>query len=177
MSDQATASRTKFDGVRVHVTSSLGFDEVLASLRSRMGSTNIPEVVALSSKVKDAEEYDRLVRERFVGPSGFMLFAEIDHGTWIRLYGIERRSVRLVIGNPLIAITMIRHDMVAGLFAPVELLLTEDEEGSGCTIDYVLPSSLIVIDKSTAAAELKDAAAALDGKFDALIRKASGATE
>ena len=34
-------------------------------------------------------------------------------------------------GNPLIAITMIRHDITAGLFAPVEILVTEKDERSG----------------------------------------------
>ena len=37
--------------------------------------------------------------------------------------------LRTVVGNPLIAIAMLRHDVTAGLFAPVELLLTEEENG------------------------------------------------
>jgi Domain of unknown function DUF302 len=45
--------------------------------------------------------------------------------------------VRWIFGNPLIAITMIRHDLTAGLFAPVEILVTEAEDGLGTTITYV----------------------------------------
>ena len=38
--------------------------------------------------------------------------------------------MRWIFGNPLIAITMIRHDLTAGLFAPVEILVTEAEEST-----------------------------------------------
>jgi len=36
-------------------------------------------------------------------------------------------------------------DLSAGLFAPVEILVTEAEDGQGTTITYVRPSSLMVI--------------------------------
>ena len=55
--------------------------------------------------------------------SGFMLFAEFDYHQWLGLYGIQRKLARWILGNPIIAITMIRHDLEAALFAPVELLL------------------------------------------------------
>jgi hypothetical protein len=40
---------------------------------------------------------------------------------------VEHKALRVILGNPLIAITMLRHDLTAGLFAPVELLLLEEE--------------------------------------------------
>ena len=75
-----------------------------------------------------------------------MLFAEIDHGAWLPKFGIKQGTVRMIIGNPLYAVTMIRHDITAGLFAPVELLVTEDIDRAGATVTYVRPSSLMVID-------------------------------
>jgi hypothetical protein len=77
----------------------------------------------------------------------------------------------MILGNPLIAITMIRHDLDVGLFAPVELLLSEKAGGEGCTLLYVLPSSLIAIDERDA--ELRGAAQALDAKLDALVRRST----
>jgi hypothetical protein len=62
------------------------------------------------------------------------------------------------------------HDIGAGLFAPVEILVTERESGPGATITYVRPSSLMVIEKN---APLLEAAKALDQKCDALIAKAT----
>ena len=65
---------------------------------------------------------------------------------------------------------MIKHDITAGLFAPVEFLLTEAEVGSGCAITYLLPSSLMVLDANP---EMRTAAEALDAKLGALIAHAT----
>ncbi len=72
-----------------------------------------------------------------------------------------------MIGNPLIAITMIRHDVTAGLFAPVELLLTDQENGTSA-LTYVVPSSLMVIVPNP---PLLAAARDLDAKLAALATK------
>jgi uncharacterized protein (DUF302 family) len=159
-----------FQGIRTEVTTSVGFDEVLARLRAQMGSAKVQEVVALAKTPMTEAEYVREVEERFVGESGFMLFAEIDHGGWLPKFGINRRSVRWILGNPLIAITMIRHDITAGLFAPVELLVTEAKDGHGATLTYVRPSTLMVIDENP---PLLDAAKALDEKCDRLVASAT----
>jgi len=159
-----------FQGIRTEVTTSVGFDEVLARLRAQMGSAKVQEVVALAKTPMTEAEYVREVEERFVGESGFMLFAEIDHGGWLPKFGINRRSVRWILGNLLIAITMIRHDITAGLFAPVELLVTEAKDGHGATLTYVRPSTLMVIDENP---PLLDAAKALDEKYDRLVASAT----
>jgi uncharacterized protein (DUF302 family) len=161
---------TPFNGIRTVITTTLGFDEVLERLRARMGRANVQEIVALAKTPIAAAEYVREVEERFVGESGFMLFAEIDHGGWLPKFGINRRTVRWILGNPLIALTMIRHDITAGLFAPVELLVTEAEDGHGATLTYVRPSTLMVITDNP---PLRAAAEALDEKYHALV---TGAT-
>jgi uncharacterized protein (DUF302 family) len=169
----ATQVKNKsFKGIRTEVTTSLGFDEVIGRLRKQMGATSIAEVVALAKSAINAVEYTRQVEEKYVGESGFMLFGEIDHGGWLPKFGINRRTTRWILGNPLIAITMIRSDITAGLFAPVELLVTEAEEGLGATITYVRPSTLMVIEENP---PLLAAAKALDEKFDALVAHAATA--
>jgi uncharacterized protein (DUF302 family) len=96
-----------------------------------------------------------------------MLFAVIDHGAWMAKVGSFRRSTRVVLGNPALAITMLKHDVNAGLFAPVEMLLTE--EGSGeSSLMYVKPSSLMVVEQND---ELLAAAQNLDEKLLALAVK------
>ena len=72
--------------------------------------------------------------------------------------------------NPLIAITMIRHDITAGLCAPVEILVTEKEDRRGTALTYVRPSSVMVTIENPA---LLTAATALDEKCDALFSAAS----
>ena len=95
-----------------------------------------------------------------------MLFAEFDYHQWLGLYGIQRKLARWILGNPVIAITMIRHDLEAALFAPVELLLVEDENREGVTVVYDLPSSLMVTRENP---PLLEAAAALDAKLEDLV--------
>jgi uncharacterized protein (DUF302 family) len=159
-----------FNGVRIEVTTTTGFDDVLTRLRSLMGRASTSEIVTLAQTDITEADFVRTVQERFEGESGFMLFAEIDHGGWLSKFQIHRRTVRWILGNPLIAFTMIRHDITAGLFAPVEILITEAEDGQGTMVTYVRPSSLMVIEENP---PLLAMATLLDAKFDALIASAT----
>lgn len=158
-----------FTGVRVMVESPFDFDEVSSRLHALMGKATLHEVVALAKTATSEQEYVRQATE-LIGESDFVLFAEIDHGRWLQSFGIDRRIVRLIFGNPLVAVTMIRQDSAAGLFVPVELLVTENEDGKGTSVSYVRPSSLIVVEDNP---PLLAAARALDEKVDALIDRAT----
>ena len=159
----------EFTGRRISVDTPVPFTTVLDRLRALMGRASIPDLVELARAPIGEAEFAQSVNERFVGKSGFMLFSEIDHGGWISKFGINRRTLRLILGNPLIAITMIRHDLTAGLFAPVEILVTERENAQGTNVVYVRPSSLIVIDENP---PLRSAAEALDEKLSSLVGSA-----
>jgi len=111
------------------------------------------------------ESFEKVVQSQ-TEQSGFMLFAEFDYHQWLGLYGIQRKLARWILGNPVIAITMIQHDLEAALFAPVELLLVEDENREGVTIIYDLPSSLMVTRENP---PLLEAAATLDAKLQDLV--------
>jgi uncharacterized protein (DUF302 family) len=52
-----------------------------------------------------------------------------------------RKARQYVIGNPLIAVTMTRQDIRAGLYAPLRILVYEAEDRS-TRVEYDLPSSL-----------------------------------
>lgn len=106
--------------------------------------------------------------QEVAGESGFMLFFEMDHGAWLKTFGILRKVVRWIFGNPVVAYTMLRHDIAAGLFAPIELLLMENESGNGALLIYDLPSSLMVIEDNP---PLLEAAEALDRKFAELAER------
>jgi uncharacterized protein (DUF302 family) len=147
------------------VDTNLSFDDVRGRLENLLGHTSVSEINVIAESAKNAVDYSREIEKRFVGKSGFMLFAEINHSPWISIFGIKRKDLRLILGNPLIAITMIRHDIKAGLFVPVELLLTDHEDGKGSSLTYLRPSSLIVIDNNP---ELLAAAKVLDSKLEAL---------
>ena len=171
MKAQAKMETKPFTGKRIVVRTPRGVDDVLNRLRSVMGATTVPDVQALAKLQLSEAEFARQIEERFVGESGFMLFHVIDHGGWLPIYGIKQRAVRWILGNPLLAVTMIRHDITAGLFAPVELLVTDNPEGGGSTMTYVLLSSLMVIDENK---PLLDAALDLDKKLAALVAHGAG---
>ena len=63
------------------------------------------------------------------------LFAAGSHSRWMNAYYGGKPAFGethvYTLGNPLIAITMIEHDRDASLFAPVEFLVKELEEGKG----------------------------------------------
>ena len=99
-----------------------------------------------------------------------MLFHEINHSQWLPVYGITQRVLRLIFGNPIIAFTMMRDDLTAGLFAAVEALLVEHDNGDGCTVVYNLPSALVAAEDPS----LLPAARELDNKLNALISGATG---
>jgi uncharacterized protein (DUF302 family) len=172
MMGKASIATKPFQGIRIEVDTSVSIGEVLSRLRGRMGDASVSGIVALAKEAITQAEYVKKVEERFVGESGFMLFYEIDHGGWLSRFEVNRRVVRWILGNPLIALTMIRHDITAGLFAPVEILVTENESGQGTKITYVRPSSLMVIEENP---PLLEAAKALDEKLAALIAEAAEA--
>jgi uncharacterized protein (DUF302 family) len=156
---------TGFDGVRVRYDSAKSYDELLAALLADIGERPVP--VNDFAKATDSwQAYRRLV-EPHVGPSGFMLFGLFDHGAWIAKAGIDHKVMRVILGNPLIAITMLRHDVRAGLFAPVEVLLVDEGDGRS-SLTYVRPSSVMVVEPNP---ELLSAARELDAKLTALAAK------
>jgi len=162
-----------FEGVRLTWTTSKPYDEVLGRLNEEI---NQPEQIpdkALSQKDITKEGFVSFFT-KIQGPAGFMQFHEFNHGAWIKLFGAGDglRLKRIILGNPLIAITMIKHDLDAGLCVPVELLIKELGEGKGTQLVYFLPSSLIAgVNKDQ---NLVDAAKVLDTKFEKLMEQVTG---
>jgi uncharacterized protein (DUF302 family) len=161
----STPREIPFTGVRLRFDSKKSFDEVLSALLADVGDKPFP-INEVAANSESWDEYKKEI-ESHVGPSGFSLFATIDHGAWIKKVGIQRKVLRLIIGNPAIAITMLRHDLTVGLFAPVEMILVQEDDGH-CSLTYVRPSSLMVVEKNDA---LLDAAKQLDSKLQALAEK------
>lgn len=158
----------RFDGVRVRYDSAKSYDELVAALLADIGEKPVP-IDEFPKAFDSWESYQQEV-QTYVGPSGFMLFGLFNHGGWINKAGIDRKLLRVILGNPLIAITMLRHDVTAGLFAPVELLLLEEDDGRS-SLTYVKPSSLMVVQPNP---ELLGAAEQLDAKLAALAEKVTG---
>jgi uncharacterized protein (DUF302 family) len=161
---------TRFDGVRVQYDSDKSYDELLDALLADIGDKPVL-INDIGTSTGDWQSYQERV-ESYVGPSGFMLFSLIDHGGWIAKTGIDRKVMRVILGNPLIAITMLRHDVSAGLFAPVEVLVMDEGDGRS-SLTYVKPSSLMVVEPNP---ELLSAAEELDAELAALAVKVTSSS-
>ena len=160
-----------FEARRMRVESARSFEEVLLNLQKVVGKTTIPQGSPMAQgSVPTREQFEQAIQQE-VGESDFTLFFEMNYGHWLPLFGIQCKVVRWILGNPLIAITMIRHDITASLFAPVELLLLENESGHGSTVIYDQPSSLMVIEPNPA---LLAAARVLDHKLARLVSRVTG---
>ncbi len=161
---------TRFDGVRIRIDSDKTYEQVVAALLSEVGER--PEAISdlPGAYFHDWESFATEIT-RHLGSSEFMLMHLIHHSGWLETAGINRKALRAILGNPLISITMLRHDLTAGLFAPVELLLLEEDHNRS-SLTYLKPSSLMVVDDNP---PLLAAAVALDEKLAALAAKVAAA--
>ncbi|MBX5473166.1 MAG: DUF302 domain-containing protein [Acetobacteraceae bacterium] len=85
-------------------------------------------------------EVERALRELEASPP-LMIFGSRNHGALLAVAGLQRRSVQYDIGNPLTASMMTRHQISAGLYAPVRVLLREAAEGD-VAFEFDRPLSL-----------------------------------
>lgn len=69
------------------------------------------------------------------------IFLKRDHGALLQVTGRPRMALQYEIGNPHTASKMTRHRLAAGLYAPLRVILYEDETG-GSILEYDRPSSL-----------------------------------
>jgi hypothetical protein len=120
----------------VHVTIACGrpFEAVRDALVKDVPALD-PELTKLLIGANSAE-----IEERRAGPK-LWLFETRDHGALVAAEGREKKAIQLEIGNPLTAERMTRHRLAAGLYAPLRVVLYEDEQGRAA-FEYDLPPSL-----------------------------------
>ena len=150
----------------IHVETEKPFGEVTAALEARMGKFD-PAVYEELRSGADPEAV-RIRLEGMAGPSGFMLFRTSDHGALLRLAGQTKKAVQYLLGNPLFAVQMTRHDIRAGLYAPLRVLVYGDEGGKTC-VEYDRPSSLF---GQFGNASVTEVATMLDRKLEQLVAEA-----
>ena len=154
---------SRFPVDHVRVTTDKPFEEVAQAFERQLGRFD-PDVYQSLASSGDAEGV-RAKIEAMAGPSGFMLFGTQDHGALLRLAGQKRKAVQYVVGNPLFALQMTQHDIRASLYAPLRVLIYEDEQGQTC-VEYDRPSSLF---GQFGNDRISPTATMLDRKLEALV--------
>jgi uncharacterized protein (DUF302 family) len=161
-------TESRFVVNHLRVTTDKPFEEVAQAFERQLGRFD-PEVYKALAAGGDAEGV-RAKLEAMAGPSGFMLFGTNNHGALLRIAGQKRKAVQYVVGNPLFALQMTQHDIRASLYAPLRVLLYENEEGKTC-VEYDRPSSLF---GQFGNDRITPTAVMLDRKLEALVAAATG---
>ena len=151
--------------------SSHSFDQVIADFEALIGNVGNGTFQQATTAANDEQDFRRRIRE-FEGESGFMKFLTIDHGAWLPRVGIDgKKALMYTIGNPLIAETMLQHDIRVGLNVPVRLLIYENNADGTVRLSYDLPSSLM---SRLMNEDVTIAAKKLDAKLHSLCQRAAG---
>jgi uncharacterized protein (DUF302 family) len=155
---------------RLRILSSRPFDAVVTALKSAVGQPDWNQFVRASQAATSASDFERVV-QRGLGRTGFMLFAEFDLGAVLRRESKSDtpKSVRFLVGNPLIMKEMVKHVPDAGSYAPVTILIDERPDGVHLSYDR-MESYLLPYDNTETLAVARD----LDAKIAALLRDCAG---
>lgn len=144
------------------------FDDALTELYAVTGSLEEGVGVAVADSA-DRDDFEAKMKNR-EGSSGFMRFMVLNHGAWLtKLYERPTKAVLIILGNPLVAITMLEHDIGAGLNVPTRVYLEETADGQ-TRLSYDLPSTLM----GNLTEEAQAAARKLDEKIVAFATRLAG---
>ena len=133
MTNQAIEYRT-ITVEHVTIPSRHGFEAVKAKLEA-----SVPRIDDGIFALLRYGEAERALKELEAAPA-LSIFGFRDHGALLCVAGQKRRSIQYDIGNPLTASKMTRHKLSAGLYAPIRVLLREQENGE-VAFEYDRPIS------------------------------------
>ena len=109
------------------------FDEVVAALERI-----IPKLdPAIAEALTKGDEHRATELE---GNEPLFIFLKRDHGALLEVMGRPQKALQYEIGNPHTASKMTRHRLAAALYAPLRVVLYEDENGNSI-FEYDKPSS------------------------------------
>jgi uncharacterized protein (DUF302 family) len=160
-------SDSQFMVKHVRLTTRKPFAEVASAFEAGLGRYESRPIEQLAEG--GSAEQVRAALERQVGPSGFVLFGSNDHGALLALVGPRRHAVQYVVGNPLYAVEMTRYAIGAALYAPLRVLIYQEDGGT--SVEYDLPSSLF---GQFGDERVNLMAVSLDQNLAALVAKATG---
>jgi len=128
-------SRRTIQVEHIKIETAKSFSEVRAALESL-----VPQLDARIFVLLQYGESDRARKKLERGPE-LSIFDSRDHGGLLQITGQRRKAVQYAIGNPLTASRMTQHQLPASLYAPLRVVLYENEVGRAI-FEYDRPSSL-----------------------------------
>jgi uncharacterized protein (DUF302 family) len=154
---------------RWSIVSQKPFESVVAAVEAAIGRPNMSE---FAKDIAAAATYPEMreVVQRAVSEIGLMEFMRLDVGAVLAKAHPDRnpKSIRLIIGNPLIMESMARLVPDAASYAPVTVLI--DQRSDGVHLSYDEMASLLAPHGNAEAVEI---AGDLDIKVRRMLQEAS----
>jgi uncharacterized protein (DUF302 family) len=154
---------------RFSITSSKPFGEVAKALEASVGHPNMNTFMSDIVSASSFADLEQIIHAA-TGPSGLMQFMRFDLGEIVRKDRGDNapRSLRYLIGNPLIMKQMLERSPDAGSYAPVTILVDERPDGVWLSYDRMV-SFLALYGSSEALKVARD----LDAKIETLLTRAA----
>jgi uncharacterized protein (DUF302 family) len=154
---------------RFTITASKPFGDVVKALEASVGHPNMNTFMSDIISAKSFTDLEKTIHAA-TGPAGLMQFVRLDLGEIVRKERGDSapRSLRYLIGNPLIMKQMLERSPDAGSYAPVTVLVDERPDGVRLSYDR-MASFLAPYGNDEALKVARD----LDAKIEALLTKAA----
>jgi len=154
---------------RFSITSAKPFGDVVKALEASVGHPNMNAFMNDVASAKSFKNLEKVVNA-VTGATGLMQFVKFDLGEILRKERGDSapRSLRYLIGNPLIMKQMLERSPDAGSYAPVTVLV--DERPDGVRLSYDRMASFLAPYGNDEALKV---ALDLDAKIETLLTKAA----
>jgi hypothetical protein len=123
-----------FSVEHVRIESTKSFANVRAALER-----TVPKLDPTLLKALADGDVERASREKQQGPE-LSIFQVRDHGALLAIAGKKHNALQYDIGNPVTASLMTRYQLSAALYAPIRVVLYENDAGRG-VFEYDQPST------------------------------------
>jgi uncharacterized protein (DUF302 family) len=132
-------TETTYRAVRLTYDSNLDFNETRARFDERVPAFESATSIELVVGGASWSEVQAAVDAR-VGPTGLVTLSRLDQGALLSLEGEPLEATLYLVGNPIIAREVTRHEPAAALYAPFRVAVYRDT--TGVHIAYDKPSSI-----------------------------------
>ena len=135
--NEPKVSRNNIQVEHIRIDSDKSYGEARAALE---------QLPRFDDRIRALLQYGEITRvkaelKKIQGDAGLVIFAVATHGDWLQILSGKRHAVQYVIGNILVSTQMTLHELAAGLYAPLRIMLYENKAGTA-TFEYDRPSTL-----------------------------------
>jgi uncharacterized protein (DUF302 family) len=142
--NEPKVSRDNISVEHIRIVSDKPYDEVRKALEK------LPKFDDRIRALLHYGEIERVAVElnKIQGDAGLVIFSVATQGDWLQIRSGKRNAAQYVIGNVLVSSQMTQHELAAGLYAPLKIILYENKAGTA-TFEYDQPSTLFLVSMAT----------------------------